>query len=129
MEITTIYLLPVVNGLMWSNTMDEKTKRIRELNDILRTSFTGGRILTTIGIRRKPVEDVARILSMVRSFNKFNKNNNIYGENDYGKFAFKDDVIIWKIDYYDKNYRYHSEDPSNPDITNRVMTIMTSEEY
>lgn len=107
----------------------DKTAKIRALNDLLRQSFVGGRVLTTIGIRSKPVEDVSRILAKVRSFNKFNQNNSPYGENDYGSFAFKGDVIIWKIDYYDKNYRYMSENPADPTITNRVLTIMTSEEY
>ena len=37
--------------------------------------------------------------------------------------------IFWKIDYYDKNYQYLSENPSNPEITNRVMTVMLAEEY
>ena len=106
-----------------------KTEIIRELNDKLRTTFTGGRILTTIGIRSKPVEDVSRILYKVQHFSDFNKNNNIYGERDFGKFAFKDDVIIWKIDYYDKNYRFMSENPADPTITNRVLTILTSEEF
>ena len=106
-----------------------KTEIIRDLNNKLRSTFTGGRILTTIGIRSKPVEDVSRILAKVRSFNKFNKSNNVYGENDYGSFAFKGDVIIWKIDYYDKNYCFMSENPADPTITNRVLTIMTGEEY
>jgi len=105
------------------------TDKIRQLNDILRTTFTGGRVLTTIGIRSKPVEDVSRILAKVRSFNKFNKANDVYGEKDYGSFAFKGDVIIWKIDYYDKNYEFLSENPADPTITNRVLTIMTAEEY
>ena len=115
-------------GLKWNNDTN-KTEIIRELNDKLRTTFTGGRILTTIGIRSKPVEDVSRILAKVRSYNKFNKSNNQYGERDYGSFAFKGDVIIWKIDYYDKSYKFLSDDPADPTITNRVLTIMTSEEY
>lgn len=109
--------------------MLNNTDKIRQLNDILRTTFTGGKVLITIGIRSKPVEDVSRILAKVRSFNKFNKSNNVYGERDYGSFAFKGDVIIWKIDYYDKNYEFLSENPADPTITNRVLTIMTSEEY
>ena len=109
--------------------MLNNTDKTRQLNDILRTTFTGGRVLTTMGIRSKPVEDVSRILAKVRSYNKFNKSNNVYGEKDYGSFAFKGDVIIWKIDYYDKDYRFMSENPADPTITNRVLTIMTSEEY
>ena len=109
--------------------MLNNTDKIRQLNDILRTTFTGGKVLTTIGIRSKPVEDVSRILYKVQHFSDFNKNNNVYAERDFGKFAFKDDVIIWKIDYYDKNYEFLSDNPADPTITNRVLTIMTSEEY
>ena len=105
------------------------TNKIRQLNDTLRTTFTGGRVLTTIGISSKPVEDISRILAKVRSFNKFNKNNNPYGERDCGSFAFKGDVIIWKIDYYDQNHEFLSDNPADPTITNRVLTILTSEEY
>ena len=107
----------------------DKTAKIRELNDKLRKRFTGGRILTTIGIRSKPVEDVSRILYKVQHFSDFNKNNDVYGERDFGKFAFKDDVIIWKIDYYDKNYEFLSDNPADPTITNRVLTIMTADEF
>ena len=41
----------------------------------------------------------------------------------------KIDKIIAKIDYYDLNYEFMSENPANPDITNRVLTIMTVYEY
>ena len=109
--------------------MLNNTDKIKLLNNNFRRSFIGGKVLTTIGIRSKPVEDVSRILAKVRSFNKFNKANNVYGENDYGSFAFKGDVIIWKIDYYDKNYEFLSDNPADPTITNRVLTIMTAEEY
>ena len=105
------------------------TDKIRELNHILRTTFTGGRVLTTIGIRRKPVEDISRILYKVQHYSQFTKDNTPYGECDFGKFAFKGDVIIWKIDYYDKDYRYMSENPADPTITNRVLTIITASEY
>ena len=66
---------------------------------------------------------------MVRNFNKFTPDNDPYGEHDFGSFDYKSDKIFWKIDYYDKNYQYLSENPSNPNITNRVMTVMLASEY
>ena len=66
---------------------------------------------------------------MVQNFNDFNDDNDVYGEHDFFSFDYKGDKIIAKIDYYDLNHKYMSEDPSNPDITNRVLTILLSCEY
>ena len=38
-------------------------------------------------------------------------------------------MIFFKIDYYDKALAAHSPDPSDPSVTERVITIMLSEEY
>lgn len=79
---------------------------IKTLNDNFRKTFTGGQVLLTAGINAKPTDDVANILSMVRSFNKFTPDNDPYGEHDFGSFDYKGDKVFWKIDYYDKNYQY-----------------------
>lgn len=101
---------------------------IKTLNDNFRQTFICGRVMLTAGINAKSQDDVANILSMVRDFNKFTPDNDPYGEHDFGSFDYKGDKIFWKIDYYDKNYQYLSENPSNPNITNRVMTIMLADE-
>ena len=98
---------------------------IKTLNDTFRQTFTGGRVMLTAGINAKSQDDVARILSKVRQFNHFTEANDPYDEHAFGSFDYK----FWKIDYYDKNYQYLSDDPSNPDITNRVMTVMLASEY
>lgn len=102
---------------------------IATLNDNFRNSFIGGQVLLTAGIAAMSSEDKANIVSMVQNFNDFTEDNNVYGERDFGSFDYKGEKILWKIDYYDLNHKYMSEDPSNPDITNRVLTIMTVYEY
>lgn len=102
---------------------------IKTLNDNFRKTFTGGQVLLTAGINAKPADDVANILSMVRNFDKFTPDNDPYGEHDFGSFDYKGDKIFWKIDYYDLNNQYLSANPADPNITNRVLTIMLAEEY
>ena len=102
---------------------------IATLNDNFRKTFTGGQVLLTAGIAAMSSEDKANIVSMVQNFNDFNEDNDPYGEHDFGSFDYKGEKILWKIDYYDLNNQYHSENPANPDITNRVLTIMTVYEW
>ena len=107
----------------------DKTAKIRQLNDAFRTSFKGGKVMLTLGIRSKAEHEVTEILERVVNFNEFNKNNDVYGEHDFGSFEHKGDKIFWKIDYYDKSLKYGSEDASDETITTRVLTIMTANEY
>ena len=85
--------------------------------------------MLTAGINAKSQDDIAKILSEVRQFNHFTEANDLYDEHDFGSFDYKGEKIFWKIDYYDKNYQYLSEDPANPDVTNCVMTVMLASEY
>ena len=97
---------------------------IAKLNNDFRKSFIGGEVLLSAGIAAMSSEDKANIISLVQNFNDFTPDNNPYSENDFGTFDYKGEKILWKIDYYDLNNKYHSEDPSNPYITNRILTIM-----
>ncbi len=50
-------------------------------------------------------------------------------EHDFGVFDADGHRIFFKIDYYDKTLTYHSPDPSDPAVTERVITVMLAEEY
>lgn len=102
---------------------------VKTLNDTFRQTFTGGRVMLTAGINAKSQDDIARILSKVRQFNHFTEANDPYNEHDFGSFDYNGEMIYFKIDYYDKNYQYLSKESANPDVTNRVMTVMLASEY
>ena len=102
---------------------------IATLNDNFRKSFIGGEVLLSAGIAAMSSEDKANIISMVQNFNDFTHSNDVYGEHDFLSIDYKGNKIFAKIDYYDLNYEFMSENPANPDITNRVLTILLSSEY
>jgi len=70
-----------------------------------------------------------KIVESVKNFRDFTPDNDPYGHHDFGSFGLNDLVIFWKIDYYDINMEYGSEDPSNEDETTRVLTILLIDEY
>jgi hypothetical protein len=70
-----------------------------------------------------------RLIEVVRRFDDFTADNDPYGEHDFGKVTLDGSDHFFKIDYYDKDKQYGSEDASNPAITCRVVTIMNAEDY
>ena len=71
-----------------------------------------------------------RLIEVVRHFDDFIEDvNDPYGEHDFGKLIVDGSDYFFKIDYYDQDKEYGSEDASNPAITSRVMTIMKAEDW
>ena len=116
--------------------MNEKTKIIATLNDEARKSYMipvfgkqPCQIFETEGIINLSPEDRIIIAAKVRDYDDFTIGNNPYGERDFGAFDHNGQKIFWKIDYYDPSLKRGSEDPSDPEKTQRVMTIMLANEY
>lgn len=114
---------------MSQTDLRDKTNGIRVLNDNFRSTFVGGRVLTTAGVAELAVDLKARLLLAVQSFSKFSNENDPHGEHDFGIIELEDASYFFKIDYYDLDCRYGSEDPSDPEKTTRVLTIMRADEY
>ena len=106
-----------------------KSATIAKLNDQLRSTLQGGQIMITAGVNALPDRTKANILSAVRHFNDFTEDNDPHGEHDFGAFEVDGNKCFWKIDYYNKTMDAGSEDPANPSVTTRVLTIMLAEEY
>lgn len=105
---------------------------IRRANDSFRMSgaFFGGKnrwVCTPSVLARA---DLLEVFNRVMSFNDFTESNNPYGECDMGIFQMGSDKIMWKIDYYDLQYKY-GVDPYETSVCEmrRVMTIMHASEY
>ena len=115
-----------------------KTQRIAALNDGLRTCMGRldtlarwqGKVLMTAGIAALPPVVQLAIQERVRTYDDFSEDNDPYGEHDFGAFAMPGvGKIFWKIDYYAPDMQWGSEDPADPDKTERVLTIMLANEY
>lgn len=110
--------------------MSSNSTRIRELNDAFRMSFTGGKIYMAAGVAALDDAAKTKVLTTVRNFSAFSKDNDPYGEHDFGNFTIDDEKYFFKIDYYSsRDPDLGSEDPSDPNETERVLTIMLAEEY
>ena len=102
---------------------DVNVSRIALLNDQFRKSGFG--VTMTCDVRE--LKGLSELMKKVRSFSKFNKNNDPWNEHDFGRIDWKDDKVFWKIDYYNQSFD-EWEDPLSPKC-NRLMTVMLADEY
>jgi len=109
--------------------MSTDTDRIRMLNDELRKHLRGGRAFITPGIAALGSEVVQHLLQTIAVFDDFCTANDPHSEHDFGCFKFDGTEVIFKIDYYDKSLIFHSPNPANAAVTERVITIMRADEY
>jgi hypothetical protein len=109
--------------------VDIRTERIRTLNDDLRQYLLGGLAVITPGVAALGQQAVDRIIKTIAVYNDFCHANDPYEEHDFGSFEANGQTIFFKIDYFDKTLTYHSPDPSDASMTERVITIILAEEY
>ncbi|MGO4524965.1 DUF3768 domain-containing protein [Microvirga sp. 2MCAF35] len=112
-----------------AQTSTQTDTRLRNLNDRLRKDRIGGRVVMTHGIAALGPLLVLKIDQAVRAFDAFTPGNDPYGEHDFGSLTVEGHVVMFKIDAYDLDLQYASPDPTDPDVTCRVMTLMLAAEY
>jgi len=99
------------------------------LNDAFRRTFCGGKVMMTVGVAELPDCVKAEALRQVADFSGFTQENDPFGEHDFGSFDLVGRKFFWKIDYYDKECEFGSGDPTDPEKTTRVLTLMLAQEY
>jgi Protein of unknown function (DUF3768) len=99
--------------------------------------------MTTCGVNELPEETRIKLFAAVRDLDDFVQltpetvqdseevvhENDPYGEHDFGKVVIDGQDFFWKIDYYDHTLCFGSENPADPNVTTRVLTIMMASEY
>ena len=107
----------------------DNARVIRILNDNFRSTYVGGKVVVTQGVDALPIDTKARVLLAVQSFSNFTADNDPHGEHDFGSFEIEGETYFFKVDYYALDMNGGSEDPADPSVTTRVLTIMRADEY
>lgn len=118
---------------------------IKDQNDRFRSLDPAipGRVFFTQGVQQllaeKDAADVGdaprgggaaeQLMQAIKAFDTFGEDNDPHGEHDFGCLTFQTERLFWKIDLYDANFEFGSEEPANPEKTRRVLTIMLPQEY
>jgi hypothetical protein len=127
-------------------TAREQIARIARLNDLARRAMgVACTAVATVGFRSLPEADQSCVRELIQTFDAFTEDNDPHGERDFGTIyqladgrwtterpRLREDErerVFWKLDYYDRQMRFASEDAANPAVTRRVLTIMLSDEY
>lgn len=120
-----------------------RSERIARYNDRSRQAMGLACVtVATEGFRALSGEDQSRVRELVETFDAFTPDNDPYGERDFGAIyqdgegrwtttrpARPAETVFWKIDAYDRDLRFSSEDPANQAVARRVLTIMLASEY
>lgn len=85
--------------------------------------------MITIGVQTLRGFCPFELQTALATYDRFDTNNDLYGERDFGNLKLFGENLLWKIDYYDKQLEFGSDDPADPDVTDRVLTVMLSSEY
>jgi len=118
------------NTPVWEIDQEFRKKRIARLNDALRHGqLENSTVVVTIGLQSMGDAFIAKVCQAVIEFDAFSKDNDPYGEHDFGAFEIDGQKIFWKIDPFDLKLERHSLDAANPNLTHRVLTIMLASEY
>ena len=124
----------------------EQAARIARLNDLARQAMgVACTVVATVGFRSLSDTDQFCVRELIETFDAFTEDNDPHGERDFGcvyqlgngrwtteRPRVREDErarVFWKLDYYDRELRFASEDAADPAITRRVLTIMLADEY
>ena len=106
-------------------------------NDAFRRSILGthpvadapkGQFVMTPGVAALGPDTQHALTRRVASFDAFNADSDPHGWHEMGVIDFDGTTVWFKIDLYDVDYTYGSPEPSDPQQTRRVLTLLLPSE-
>ncbi|WP_158598538.1 DUF3768 domain-containing protein [Notoacmeibacter ruber] len=88
-----------------------------------------GRVVMTRAVAFESEAFQLAAMQAVAAQTAFEDDNDPYGEHDFGKVTALGKDLFWKIDLYDADYQYGTEDALDDAQTRRLLTIMFPEDY
>ena len=124
----------------------ERTVRIARLNDHARRAMgLACTAVATAGFRSLSEDNQSCVRELIETYDAFTEDNDPHGERDFGTIYQRvcgswtterprsqedeRERVFWKLDYYNRDMRFASENAADPAQTRRVLTIMLSDEY
>lgn len=120
--------------LMQKQEMDSciqppRAEAIAHLNDTLRKTRTGGTVVVTQSVMRLTGFDPTVLAVALADYEGFDADNDPHGERDFGDLMLWGTDLLFKIEYYDTAMQFGSENPADPEVTTRVLTVMTTADW
>jgi len=106
-----------------------RAEAIARLNDLVRTTGTGGTVVITQGVRAITGFSAEVLAAELANYSDFDPDNDPHGERDFGCLTLWSHDLLWKIDYYDHELKFGSDNPADPDVTHRVLTVLLAREW
>ena len=106
-----------------------RAEAIARLNDQLRKTGTGGTVMITQNVKRITGFDAAALAAALANYEDFDPSGDPHGERDFGCLTLRGYDLLWKVDYYDRDLKFGSDDPADPDTTHRVLTVMLATDW
>jgi Protein of unknown function (DUF3768) len=79
------------------------------------------------GLGKAAAVEKLAVYKAVREFTAFSDGDDPNAEQ--GKFTLNGQDYAWKIDYYDENLEFGSDNTADPSITKRVLSIFYADDY
>ena len=93
------------------------------------TNVPDGRVVINNGVEEQGPAFVVEALRKIAAFDDFTDDCDPGGRHEMGAVEVGPLTVWFKIDNYDRDYRYGSDAPADPAQTRRVLTVLFPDEW